>query len=287
MKTYPHLFSLLFYEPLLITREKHAAIVRYLESRLAEPEGGRSGRRGIRLDDDRDAPREPTPEEDARRMGYNAVGSTAIIRVEGPIGKHLSAMDMMSGGGCDLDNVDEAINLAKSDRDIRRLLFDFRTPGGSSVGVLETGRKIAGIVSKETVAFTDSQCCSAGLWLASQCQQFYTTSSAKVGSIGVWCAYMDLSRQMAMDGENMQAFSAGKHKLMGAYWKPLDDEEKALIQSRVDKLFVQFKEEVQLHREIEAKYMEGQTFDGDEALEIGMTDGLVDSISELVEEEEG
>ena len=89
-------------------------------------------------------------------------------------------------------------------------------------------------------------------------------------------------RQMANDGENMQEISAGKYKTMGAYWKPLTSEEKAIIQGQVNKIYAQFKDAVQLHREIAAEYMEGQTFDGAEAAEIGLVDGGADSLDEIL-----
>jgi protease-4 len=149
-------------------------------------------------------------------------------------------------------------------------------------GIPELGRKIAAIVSKETLAFWDSECCSGGMWLAMQCQRAYCTESSSSGSIGVWCAYLDLSRQMAKEGVSVQEFSAGKYKTMGAYWKPLTAEEGDMIQSQVDKIYEQFKEAVQLRRVIADEFMQGQIFDGPEAIDAGLADGLVESIEEII-----
>src|SRR5262249_2244832 len=103
------------------------------------------------------------------------------------------------------------------------------------------------------------------------------------GSIGVWCAYLNLSRQMQNEGVEMQAISAGKYKLLGAYWKALSDDEKAMLQADVNKIYDRFKEAVNLNREVSSEYMQGQIFDGEQAAEIGLVDGLVDSIDELRE----
>jgi signal peptide peptidase SppA len=267
MKNYPNIISKLFYEPLVITKAKHFAIWKVLEARLC----GQALPFTVPSDDD----------DEEEKPDWESSGPDAIIPVHGILGKHLSTMEMVSGG-CDVDCIGAMIDGALRDSEVKRLVFDFNSPGGSVTGLPELGRKIAGITTKETIAFTDSECCSGALWLATQCQKFYATESSNVGSIGVWCAYLDLSRQMANEGQNMQEISAGKYKTMGAYWKPLTTEERAMIQGQVDKIYAQFKDAVNLRREVDAKHMEGQIFDGIEAVEIGLVDGVIDSLDEVL-----
>lgn len=263
MKKYPHVLSKLFYEPLVITRARHQAICRVVESHLVKVETA-----GEDL---------PIPEQPE----YASTGGTAIIPINGVIVPHASDIPL-SSCGCGLDTVHTMIDVAMTDQAINRIVFNFNSPGGSVVGLPEMGRRIAGIVSKETVGFTDSECCSGALWMATQCQRFYSTESAMVGSIGVWCAYLDLSRQMMMNGENMQEFFAGKYKTMGAWWKPLTREEADMIQARVDKIYRQFSEAINNRRTVSEQYMQGQVFDGPEAVEAGLLDGTVDSLQEIL-----
>jgi signal peptide peptidase SppA len=267
MKSFPHIISKLFCEPLLITRARHFAICKVVEARMA---------RADMLDDG-----EAETEKDD---SFQAVGNTAIIPVHGVLVRHASDIPM-SACGCGLDVVENQIKVALTDKDISRIVFDFNSPGGAVTGIPELARRIAGITSKETIAYTEDECCSGALWLAEQCQRFYSTESASIGSIGVWTAYLDISRQMANEGENMQAISAGKYKLLGAYWKPLADDEKKMLQASVDKIFEQFKSAVNSRREIASEYMEGQIFDGVEAAQIGLIDGLVDGLDELIGDE--
>ena len=265
MKHFPNIIARLFYEPLAITKARHFAIWRVVDARLA-------GHGDMHLE----APGEPTGDiED-----YTVIGSDAIIPVHGVLTQHASDIPA-SSCGCGLDKVEAMRSVAAADPSVRRLVFDFRTPGGGVGGIPELGNRIAA-TPKETIAFTDSECCSGGQWLASQCQRFYATESSNVGSIGVWCAYLDLSKKLASEGVNIQEFSAGKYKTMGAYWKPLTDDEKKLIQSQVDKIHTQFKSAVNLRREIASKHMEGQIFDGSEGVEVGLVDGLVDSLDDIL-----
>jgi signal peptide peptidase SppA len=265
MKRYPHIISKLFYEPLIITRARHTAICQVVEAHMAKVNS---------MPDD-------SEEDDAPEFEYVATEQTAIIPVNGVLVAKASDIPM-SSCGCGLDEVGAMIDVAVADPSISKIVFNFNSPGGGVTGVPELGRKIAGIVSKSTVAFTDTECCSGALWLAEQCQQVFMTESAAFGSIGVWCAYLDLSAQMKMDGENMQEFSAGKYKTMGAYWKPLTKDEGKIIQANVDKIYGQFKEAVQTRRVVSDEFMQGQIFDGEEAVNAGLVDGLVESMEEVI-----
>lgn len=266
LKSFPHIISKLFYEPLVITKAKHSAIVRVLDSKM------RSEVPGLPAEDDYE---EEEPD-------YEQAGSTAIIKVQGILGKHLEPLAMASGG-CDVDTVGAALDLAVEDDSVTKILFHFITPGGEVTGIPELANKIANC-PKETIGFYDSECCSGGEWLKSQCRRAYCTSSATGGSIGVWCAYEDWSRYLSNEGVNVQAIEAGKYKTMGAYWKPLTAEEIGMIQKQVDKIHTQFKAAVNRYREIGDQFMQGQCFDGQEAVEIGLVDGLVQDIEELLEE---
>lgn len=267
MKQFPNIIAKLFYEPVVITPQKHMAICQVIEAHM--------GKGSVVMDDDGD---DDSGDDD---LNYQQFGSIAVIPVHGVIEKHMKKM-ASAAPGCDLDILNAMIDVAEMDPSVEKLLFDFRTPGGSVTGMQESGRKIFRC-SKETIGFTDSECCSGGMWLASQCNKFYSTSSARVGSIGVWCAYLDISRQMQNEGENMQAISAGKHKLIGAYWKPLAAEEKDIIQKGVDKIYTQFKDAVNSRRQLSEDDMgAGLIFDGDEAAQRGLTDGIAEDMDEIL-----
>jgi capsid assembly protease len=271
MKQYPHLLSELYRKPVAITTARHAALARILEARMAAPQA-------IHEDTDMEE-----SDESPAKPDWQTYGPDAIIPVHGVLVRHASDIPL-STCGCGLDSVSTMIDLAMADAEVKTLIFDMRTPGGAVTGLLELAAKIGNITSKKTIAYTDSECCSGGVWLASQCQYFYAAPSADVGSIGVWCACLDISRQMENEGANMQAISAGKFKLTGAFWKPLTDEERAMLQADVDKIYVRFKDAVNARRQIGAEYMEGQIFDGETAAEIGLVDGLIDDIGELLDQ---
>jgi protease-4 len=267
MKHFPQIISKVYEQPWLITPAKHRAIQRLITAHM---DG-----HGM------DMPEKDDEEEDEE---IAMDGGTAIIPVHGIIGKHLSMLETMCGG-CDLDGVSQMLDVAGADKSVKRVLLDFRTPGGTVTGIPELARKIANY-SKPTLAFTDSECCSAGYWLASQCGQFYATESSNVGSVGVYMALLDESRALENEGIKINAIKAGEFKLAGASFKPLSETERAMFQSGVDKLHAQFKDAVLRNREIDTSCLEGQCFDGDAAVANGMVDWLVESITEALDAQE-
>lgn len=269
MKSYSHIISKLFYEPLLVTPMRHAALLQTLELRLG----------GQRVDmPDSPAPVcQPNDDDEVVKEG-----STVIIPVHGTLVMHPEDI-AMSECGCAMEDLNAAIDAAENDPRIERVIYDFRTPGGTVTGIPETGRKIQ-YSRKETIAFTNSECCSGGLWLAAQCQRFYATQSSRVGSCGVYCMTLDMSKALEDEGVKVNAIFAGKYKMLGASFKPLADDERALLQSGVDKIYSQFKEAMETWRVVDDKnFGNGLVFDGDEAAEIGFTDGVVESMDEILE----
>jgi ClpP class serine protease len=209
-------------------------------------------------------------------------GGMVIIPVHGTLVQYPEDI-AMSECGCDMEGLSAMIDAAETDPTIHTVIYDFRTPGGSITGLPETARKILHS-RKQTVAFTDSQCASGGLWLAAQCERFYATQSSRVGSCGVYTMSLDQSEAMKRDGVTVNAISAGKYKLLGAYWKPLADDERAHLQAGVDKIYAQFKDSMESHRVVNDKnFGNGLMFDGEEAAEIGFTDGVCESRQELID----
>ena len=119
-------------------------------------------------------------------------GDTAIIHVDGAIDKNLSQLDRLCTDATDLNDVDNALAAVANDRTVRNVLLMFDSPGGTVTGVPETAARIAALAEQKNVfAYCEGMCCSAAFWLASQCTQIFSTSSAQMGSVGVYLALLD------------------------------------------------------------------------------------------------
>lgn len=209
--------------------------------------------------------------------------NVAIILVEGIIGKHLDMLATMCGG-VDVDCICDQIEEAAQDENITDIVMYFNTPGGTVTGVPEVSAKIAEISKeKRCTAFVDVLCASAGYYMASQCSNIYCSPSSTIGSIGVYSIYLDQSVALANEGIKVNAISAGKYKLMGAEFKQMTDDERAMIQADTDVIYNDFKAAVLSNRSVADEDMQGQCFTGVQAVEKGLADGNINSLSELLE----
>ncbi len=264
---YPHIIDKVCREFWALTPNAHDAIVSALAAHL---DGGNKVFFGDEERDPDNAPKE-----------YEVIGDTAIIRVHGVLGKHLSRMETKCGG-CSMDSVAQMLDVAAHNYSVRKIFMDFNSPGGTVTGTPELARKIAES-PKRTFAFCDSDCCSGALWLASQCKTFWVTQSSNIGSVGVRMILMDYTEALKKEGIKVNSISSGKYKLTGAYFKPLEPDEYDMLKAESDRIHEQFKTAVTSNRKIPNEHMEGQIYRGEIAVQHGFIDGLVESKEEALE----
>ena len=289
MKTYPHLFAKLFRSPLMITDGARFGLERELLNHMSMGHGAPPA--PLVTIPERTYGEDEKPIEEAiafkKKLAateaawrveqvYQVVGNVAIVSIAGVIDKHLSSFEMSCYGGCDLADVDRALMLAANDPAIERVVLNINSPGGSVIGVGETAARVAALAEpKEVHAYVDACACSAAYYIASQADQITAAPSAVLGSIGVYLALLDETRALEMDGYKVELMKAGKFKAMGASFKPLTDEERAMFQASVEEIYAQFTGAVRSARpQVSDETMQGQTFTGAKARAAGLSDEL-------------
>lgn len=212
-------------------------------------------------------------EEEPMRQKMRNVGQYAVIPVTGIIGKRLSSMET-SCGGCDLDAVGGMVDKALMDPRVGALVFDFDSPGGTITGVPELAARIkAAGAKKMTIAWTETQCCSAAYWMASQCNRFICSPSADVGSIGVYMALVDTSANWAKEGYRLELIKAGAFKGAGMRGAPITDGQRSIWQEEVDAIYADFVATIRNVRPgVADEACQGQTFMGAPALAASLVD---------------
>ncbi|WP_287708926.1 S49 family peptidase [Accumulibacter sp.] len=90
------------------------------------------------------------------------------------------------------------------------------------------------------VAIAISLAASAACWIGGLAFKFYVTPGGEVGSIGVWQAHFDYAQAFAAAGITPTLISAGKYKVEGNPYAPLDEEAQGFMQSRVDDYLASF-----------------------------------------------
>lgn len=224
---------------------------------------------------------------------YRQVGNIGVIMMHGVVMKYAGLFEKMSGA-LDVDDISDALDAALSDDSVEGIMLHINSPGGTVVGVPETAAKIAQVTdTKPVVAYTDDLMASAAYWLASGATEIVATKSAEVGSIGVYMSFLDSSRQFEMEGLKTELLKVGKFKAAGIKGTSLSDEQRALLQARVDEEYDWFVEAVMNTRDVPLEAMEGQIFYGVGALDSGLIDKVGDfgdamtELQELIELRKG
>lgn len=212
----------------------------------------------------------------------NHAEGIAVIHLEGIISKR--APDMMCGPQLvDLAKLDALLDEVTTDSAIKTLVMNWSTPGGMVIGLEETAERIQELSGQgiRTIAYTDLQCCSAGMYLAYACDEFYAAPSAVIGSIGTYCAGLDDSRAWEMEGLELILAKSGSLKAMGHPGKAWNEEERAWLQNKADTAGAEFRGWVTSRRpQVSGKTMQGQWFFAKENPELH--DGLYRDLPALL-----
>lgn len=185
-----------------------------------------------------------------------------IIRLHGPLMRDPDLISTLLFGATDINQVADAVRQASDSKEVKSILLDIDSPGGTVNGTPELAQVVADASKLKTIyAFSAGQMCSAAYWVASQCQAVYASPSARVGSIGVMLPFIDSAEKFRSQGLKVEVFAAGKFKGMGTPGVPLSEEQRALLQADVEEIAADFKEAVLARgRRIPDEAMEGQSF---------------------------
>ena len=129
---------------------------------------------------------------------YSVEGDTAHIRIEGALSPEgPDAWDLFWGyEGCSFKTIQAAMEKAKNDNAIKKVIFDIDSPGGTLAGTDETWqahKELAAV--KETEVHTGSRLASAAYYIATPAKKILACApTSQVGSIGIIVATYDWSK---------------------------------------------------------------------------------------------
>lgn len=206
-------------------------------------------------------------------------GALALIPVKGPLGCNLDAFE--KGAGCtDYTDIIKDIAAANENPQVQNILLVMDTPGGMMGGLPECADAI--IESEKPVyCFVPAggTVASAGMWLAAVCAGRFLSPSAQAGSIGVYCAFTDMSERAKAMGIKVKVFSSGIYKGMGVPGTSLTADQEDYLQTSVLELADEFYQHIRANLgDIPDDAMQGQMFRATEAVKLGFADDILKSL---------
>lgn len=203
-------------------------------------------------------------------------GSThaAVVDIRGPImaGTHYSA-----------DNIIKGLTKAFEDPDTEGVILRINSPGGSPVqsGQIydELYRLRERFPNMPFYAALEDLCASGGYYIAAGVPKIYADKATLVGSIGVIMQGFGMEEALSKLGVESRVLTSGKNKAFLNPFVPMDPAEKAHAQLLLGKIHEQFIKAVRKGRGDRIKtwkteLFQGLIWTGEEAVELGLVDGL-------------
>ncbi|MDI6894210.1 MAG: signal peptide peptidase SppA [Bacillota bacterium] len=208
----------------------------------------------------------------------NAVG---LVFLEGIITTGSSGSRLL-GAVLGSDSVLVELRKAREDPATRAVVLRINSPGGSAAGSQEIAREVQRLREADKVVVTSmgDVAASGAYWVASATEHIMADPGSLTGSIGVIMEVQNLEGLYGKLGIRYETIKSGPHKDMGSPARPLDPEERAILQGMVDDIFQQFVDAVvqgragKMTRPQVLALADGRVFTGRQALQNGLVDEL-------------
>lgn len=234
------------------------------------------------------------PEEDVQAVvagraahvsASTAPTAIAVIPVMGVIAHRAALVTGVSQPrGTGTDALTDEFRQALRDPQVGAIVLDVDSPGGGVFGVPELAREIRDARGKKPiVAVANALAASAAYWIASAADEMVVTPSGEVGSIGVYAMHEDWSKAMERQGVAATFVHAGRFKVEGHPFAPLDDDARAKMQADVDAYYDMFVAGVAKGRGLPRATVRGEAFGEGRLLmaQEAVANGLADRVATL------
>ncbi len=207
----------------------------------------------------------------------SSTGNVAHIQINGMILTQTQAS--LFGGTSDTSSTElvQRLTQIQNDKNIKGVIFEINSPGGSGVASDEIAQAIAKL-DKPTVSYVREVGASGAYWVASATDRIYVNRLSTVGSIGVIASYLEFSGFLDRYNITYQRFVAGENKDFGSPFSEVTPQQRAYFENLLDELHEIFIAEVAQGRGMTVEEIrplaDGSIFTGNRAVQIGLADEI-------------
>lgn len=218
-------------------------------------------------------------DDPVKRSGTRKEGSTAIVPIRGVMAKRANLMTRMSGG-TSTELLRSTFQALAEDDDVKRVVVDIDSGGGSVQGVAEAANALRELsAKKETVAVANDMMASAAYWVGSAARKVYVTPSSTVGSIGVLAMVTDQSEALEEKGIKVHVVRSAEFKALSNGSEPITKKALKEIEKGVNYYHSEFVGAISSNLNISQEQAEemanGKVHEARQAIEAGLADDEV------------
>lgn len=190
--------------------------------------------------------------------------------------------NIVSGSGAsdiqDRFMVDQIEKLRKDDN-IKAVIFRVNSGGGSAYASEQIWKAITDLKeTKPVVVSMGDYAASGGYYISCNADKIVAQPTTLTGSIGIFGLFPNFKGTTDKLGLDFDVVKTNKYSDFGNAMRPMNDDEKALLQSYINRGYDMFLSRCAEGRNIPKdsleKYAEGRVWTGNQALKIGLVDKL-------------
>ena len=203
-------------------------------------------------------------------------GNVAHIKILGPILTYTSS-GFGSASGASSTEIVRLIEKADDNPEIKAILFEINSPGGTAVASYEIADAIAK-TNKTTVAWIREGGTSGAYWAASACDYIIANPMSITGSIGVISSYIEFEGTLNRYNASYRRLVSGDYKDIGSPFKTMTEDEEQIMLQNLDAIRAVFVSAVADNRGLSLESVnevaDGRFYIGKQAFELGLVDDL-------------
>jgi protease-4 len=206
----------------------------------------------------------------------------ALIYAEGDI------IDGKSGQGTiGSETYRNLLRKARLDKTIKAIVFRVNSGGGSSLASENIWRELyLAKQEKPVVVSFGDVAASGGYYISCAADSIFASPVTITGSIGVFGIIANMQEFFKNKlGVTFDGVKTGPYADAGAFYRPMNDNEKKMVQAEIEMIYSQFKQRVADGRKIKMEYVDsiaqGRVWTGIRAKDIGLIDrfgGIEDAV---------
>lgn len=224
-----------------------------------------------------------------RSRSYQLIDGIAVLPVSGTL-THKYGYVNPSSGMTGYDGIQYRLGEAMADPEVRGIMLDFDTPGGTVSGAFDTADLVRRYGQHKPIwSLGYDMHASAGQLLSAAAGRRLITQTGIAGSIGVLVAHTNMEALMEERGVEITLIHSGAHKVDGNPYAALPDDVRSRIQAEVDDTRQRFAGKVADFTGLSLGAVmatEAQTFKGQAAVDVGLADEVVngaDAVGLMIE----
>lgn len=210
-----------------------------------------------------------------KKEPFSTKEKIAVIYCTGDIVSGKSSSQTMGS-----ETIVESLRKAKNDSSVKAVVLRINSPGGSAMASDVMWREVMLTKkAKPVVVSMGELAASGGYYIAAPADVIVAQPNTITGSIGVFALLLNAQKLLKEKlGINMETVKFGKYADMGTADRPLSNEEKAILQKYVDRIYDDFIQKVAQGRKLSVEQVhaiaQGRVWSGSDAKKIGLVDEL-------------